>query len=355
MRSLRTLPAAFGGRVQRSTAGIQRKCACGAIQTGSECTECKEKRLAAKPGPTGGRVATVPAIVSEVLGSPGQPLAEETREAMQLELGHDFSRVRVHADGKAAESAAAVDALAYTVGPHVVFGDGQFVPHTNAGKRLLAHELWHVVQGQPSKPPTSLSHVTDPSERQAEDIASRVMTRSSGERTVDRPFPSRVRQGVLQRLESRPQETPIKKFFIHFESGSVLAPEAAEEIKKANQLLLKGGALFSVRGGSSRFDDYLLTKIDTSASSSLPDAGELGAALQEAFNRVQIVCAALGGCGGTTRVEPTAADLTGNPQRFLEHEYDKSSHRAIRMMPFISKQSGDAVFGNFVEVTILRP
>ena len=61
-------------------------------------------------------------------------------------VGPDFSRVRVHTDSRAAESARAVNALAYTVGDHVVFGAGQYAPGTSAGRGLLAHELTHVTQ-----------------------------------------------------------------------------------------------------------------------------------------------------------------------------------------------------------------
>jgi hypothetical protein len=65
---------------------------------------------------------------------------------MEPRFGHDFSQVRLHTDGRAAKSARAVDALAYTVGSNVVFGEGQHQPGTLAGQRLLAHELSHVVQ-----------------------------------------------------------------------------------------------------------------------------------------------------------------------------------------------------------------
>jgi len=65
---------------------------------------------------------------------------------MEPRFGHDFSHVRVHTDAKAAESAHAVNALAYTVGRDAVFGAGQFAPGTTNGKRLLAHELTHVMQ-----------------------------------------------------------------------------------------------------------------------------------------------------------------------------------------------------------------
>jgi hypothetical protein len=65
---------------------------------------------------------------------------------MQSHFNHDLTRVRVHADAKAAESTRAVNALAYTVGRDVVFGTKQYVPRTPNGQRLLAHELTHVVQ-----------------------------------------------------------------------------------------------------------------------------------------------------------------------------------------------------------------
>jgi hypothetical protein len=65
---------------------------------------------------------------------------------MEPRFGHDFSRVRVHTDARAAESAEAVHATAYTVGRDVVFGAGQYAPQSEAGRRLLAHELAHVVQ-----------------------------------------------------------------------------------------------------------------------------------------------------------------------------------------------------------------
>jgi hypothetical protein len=99
-----------------------------------------------------------PPVVREVLGERGQPLNAETQAFMESRFGHDFSKVRVHADGKAAESAHAVNATAYTVGSDIVFGTGQYAPETNEGKQLLAHELTHVVQqGQGSTPPVPLA------------------------------------------------------------------------------------------------------------------------------------------------------------------------------------------------------
>lgn len=90
--------------------------------------------------------SAAPQIVHQVLRSPGRSLDPATRTAMEARLGHDFSQVRVHADARAAESARAVNARAYTVGRDVVFGAGQYAPGTRDGEILLAHELTHVLQ-----------------------------------------------------------------------------------------------------------------------------------------------------------------------------------------------------------------
>lgn len=100
---------------------------------------------------TAGASRDAPTIVREVLHSPSQPLDAATRTFMESRFGYDFSGVRVHADAKAAESARAVNALAYTMGGSIVFDAGQYEPRTIAGKHLLAHELTHVIQQEKGK------------------------------------------------------------------------------------------------------------------------------------------------------------------------------------------------------------
>jgi hypothetical protein len=81
----------------------------------------------------------------------GQPLPKSVRTFFEPRFGHDFSYVRIHTDDRAAESAQTIHAIAYTVGKDVIFGSGQYAPETMQGKRLLAHELTHVVQQNISK------------------------------------------------------------------------------------------------------------------------------------------------------------------------------------------------------------
>lgn len=123
--------------------------------------------------------SSVPPIVHEVLSSPGQPLDSETRTFMEPRFGHDFSRVRVHTDAKAAESARAVNAMAYTVGRDVVFGAGQYAPWTFNGRQLIAHELVHTLQQSHvcglNAQRLSVAPDSDPLELNAEHISQRMM------------------------------------------------------------------------------------------------------------------------------------------------------------------------------------
>ena len=186
------LLAAWGGVLQRA-------CTCGNHAPGGECEECKKKRVQRR-ATTDRAPDTAPPIVYDVLRTPGQPLDGATRAFMEPRFGHDFSRVpaiapqrmpgaltvgpaddhyeqeadqvadramrmsgsgltppalhahhdfghvRVHTNARAMASAQAVHARAYTVGRDIVFGAGQYAPHTSAGRRLLAHELAHTIQ-----------------------------------------------------------------------------------------------------------------------------------------------------------------------------------------------------------------
>src|SRR5438874_9245216 len=122
--------------------------------------------------------------VKDVVGAGGgTPLDGETRGFMESRLGADFSDVRVHTDARASESAQSVQAQAYTVGTDVVFQSGKYEPESDSGKRMLAHELTHVVQqrtgpvdGTPAPGAIQLSRPPDRFEQAAESSADRVMS-----------------------------------------------------------------------------------------------------------------------------------------------------------------------------------
>jgi hypothetical protein len=126
---------------------LQRKCACGGSGAGAltgACDDCEKNRLQRRAA--GSAPQLVPESVGEVLATAGTPLDPSARRDMESRFGHDFGGVRIHTDARAAESARSVNALAYTVGSHVVFAGGQYAPSTHAGRHLLAHELTHTIQ-----------------------------------------------------------------------------------------------------------------------------------------------------------------------------------------------------------------
>jgi hypothetical protein len=141
------------------------------------------QREAAGPGID----SRAPALVRDVLGSPGHPLDASTRASMEPRFGYDFSQVRVHTDERAAESARAVSANAYTAGNHVAFAAGKYAPETQGGQRLMAHELTHVVQqatgpvgGTQFAPGLVVSDPADPFEDRARKAASAVAAGPGG-------------------------------------------------------------------------------------------------------------------------------------------------------------------------------
>jgi outer membrane protein OmpA-like peptidoglycan-associated protein len=112
-------------------------------------------------------------LASDGLRSSGQSLSPTLLKIMEMRFGRDFSHVRVHTDGAAADSARAVSALAYTVGRYVVFGAGQFAPHTAGGQKLLAHELAHVAQPKTADA-RGVSRPGDAAEREADQVADKL-------------------------------------------------------------------------------------------------------------------------------------------------------------------------------------
>ena len=179
---------------------LQRKCACGQhTPAGAECSACSEKKKLHRQAINQAEPSSVPPIVNEVLRSPGQSLDAATRAFMEPRFGHDFSQVRIHTDAHAAESAKAVNALAYTVGRDVVLGAGQYQPRTDEGRKLLAHELTHVVQQQGQTTgwvsPLRTTHPDEKSEQEADAAANAVVSGNAFQSHVQQPL-AIARQGA---------------------------------------------------------------------------------------------------------------------------------------------------------------
>jgi hypothetical protein len=201
----------------RASGVLQRKCDCGNHTIGGgACSACSKQReptlqrSAISHEPANSRDSAVPPVVHEVLRSSGQPLDATTRAFFEPRFGHNFSGVRVHSYPKAAESADAVNALAYTVGRDIVFGAHQYAPTTGQGRRLLAHELTHTLQ-QSSSPAASLMNALrigpadDVHEQEAETLAARIVESGEG---GPAPLPNFASTPSLQRAPK--EKAPTK-------------------------------------------------------------------------------------------------------------------------------------------------
>jgi hypothetical protein len=178
---------------QNGDGRLQRRCSACEKEDEEKHDKLERRELsgASAPAPT-----AAPGIVHNVLNSPGQPLDARTRAFFEPRFGHDFGHVRIHADGLAEESARAVDAQAYTVKHHVVFGPGQCSPSTLPGWKLLAHELTHVVQ-----------QATASNQLQPADIASSLVRNNVLQRKPDKPTQAeRRREQQLEELARDPGE-----------------------------------------------------------------------------------------------------------------------------------------------------
>ncbi len=161
----------------QSQAPARRQCACGGgcpvCSTGSAAPAGSD-RAATRPA-----AASAPAGLDEVLAGSGRALDGETRTLMEARFGERFDAVRVHTGAAANRSARAIDARAYTLGPDIVFGRGEYAPHERAGRYLLAHELAHVVQQRGRRPALQpalrVAPDSDPAEREADHAAAAVL------------------------------------------------------------------------------------------------------------------------------------------------------------------------------------
>jgi hypothetical protein len=138
---------AIADKVMQMSDGHQIKTKIGPVDFQRKCSDCEEEeKVRRKDNGKNSGGLEAPDIVNHAIRSSGQSLDMHTRSFMESRFGYDFSSVKIHTDTVAAKSAHAINALAYTSGNSIVFNEGQYSPRTDTGKKLLAHELTHVVQ-----------------------------------------------------------------------------------------------------------------------------------------------------------------------------------------------------------------
>ncbi|MGZ8158727.1 MAG: eCIS core domain-containing protein [Methylobacter sp.] len=255
---------------------LQRKCACGKQKVaGEECSECKRKKnslqrklsiganndplereadriaaqvMAASANPVVSEATPsiqcytgqpleqseeVPDSVGRVLGCSGRPLDPTVRKDMESRFNHDFSQVRVHLDGAAEQSAREVNAHAYTVGRNIVFGAGQFEPGMREGRRLLAHELTHVLQQS--------ENVSSIIQRQPDDDKKEPSSEIGKELNKNELFqklPKSARDKILEEIDKAP-ETITKAVFDKIIDLAPIDQQYKDGLKKVGEAIIK--------------------------------------------------------------------------------------------------------------------
>ncbi|HEX8397449.1 MAG TPA: DUF4157 domain-containing protein [Pyrinomonadaceae bacterium] len=275
---------------------LQRKCACGThTLAGGKCEDCKNKQGALqRKSSNNSQHSEVAPIVHEVLRSSGQPLDATTRRFFEPHFAHNFSQVpvssvsqqlsqstltvgeptdvyeqeadrlansvmlkenrenktsstnkqqdekfdlsnvRIHTDARAAESARAVNALAYTIGNNIVFGAGQFAPGTQRGQHLIAHELTHVVQQSGNiSPKIQRQPDNDKEETPSSDIGKAISKNS-----VFKKLPKFARDKILKEIDNAP-ETLTKVALDKIIDLAPIDPQYKEGLKKASEAIIE--------------------------------------------------------------------------------------------------------------------
>ena len=179
-----------------------------------------------------------------------QPLPAQDRSFFEQRLGHDFSQVRLHSDNSSAEMAAALNADAFTVGRDVYFGAGKLQPRTIESKRLLAHELAHVVQQSRTRlalqPKLKITGKTG-------DVSRAITLLNSGLRqyrvSVDKSGDVRITQNLVE-LDPDPQQ-------------KALADRLTTIISDAKDVIMTVSAGSKTLGGSYATGDFDIADLET--------------------------------------------------------------------------------------------
>lgn len=256
---------------------LQRKCACGNhTMAGGECEECSKKKrfgLQAKlkvnkpsdlyeqeadriadqamaapmhhaingalpriqhfSGQSNGQTDAVPASVDQALASPGKLLEPALRQDMEQRFGYDFSQVRIHSDALAEQSAREANANAYTVGHDIVFGTGQFVPSSHEGRKLIAHELTHVVQQS-----GNFSHVILRQPKGEKKEPSSKIGKELKKNSLFKRLPEFAQEKILEEIDNAP-ETITKEVLDRIIDLAPIDQQYKGGLKKAGEAIIK--------------------------------------------------------------------------------------------------------------------
>lgn len=322
---------------------VQRKCACGGTPGPSgECEACRKKRLQRKSDQAAVEIQNgVPPIVHEVLRSSGEPLDRETRAFMEPRFGHDFRDVRVHSDFRAAESARAVNAQAYTVGRHIVFDRGNYTPVTDKGRHLLAHELTHVVQQSGTiggEGQLQIGEPTNAAEREADEAA----------RTHANDVPAKISRQTRQLSLQRKWDWARAGWgaLIGGGIGTIIGGLASLALGPAALLvglgagLVAGGLIGGLTGSEEQKKQQKPQALPPAPGCTPANDGMIASGLREGISMLQTTIAALSGASPQASPGSRARRAADAMKRFFKSDDSRVanhvSRRLVQIRDFMS-------------------
>lgn len=345
-----TMRKGASSKQKSTTPTLQR----AAVKSSCQCDACaKKKGVLQRAALSEHAPEQVPDIVHDVLNSPGQPLDRATREFMEDRFNHDFSAVRVHTDARAAESARAVNARAYTVGPHVAFSRNAYAPATSIGRRLLTHELTHVLQQlHAHSEPESLSIRQAASAENEADKNMNAVLRGDPLQSSHRLFGRAIQRFPL----NRPAEPDDGKCYV----GTGLTPMRVGQLAHTaiqtrlleegidNEVTLKG----KTKGRTSRADLVGLWREDEARARGLP----VGPRVQTLYGELPYVLAEIG------EIKPLSYSIGANREKAKREveNYVKEWNDAYPDIPAVPMRSAPFgfvpwAFGGSTKVVLWRP
>jgi hypothetical protein len=299
-----------------------------------KCAACEEedkgvqREAAGGDGLAGGSLAGAgaPPVVDQVLGSPGRALDPATHGFMASRFGADFGDVRIHTDTQAAQSAAAVEARAYTVGRDVVFGAGQYDPASTDGRRLLAHELAHTLQqdggGLKRAPCRSAAQCAAPTAGDTSGFGTRVAP---------------VQQAQAHAIDTAPPATPLaaQRALIGAPTPNIAAVMAANGLALRTEVfgIFQSPAIEGTVGAQ------------TSPCTQFPDSSPAGAAIRS------------GAPAGKSCIEvpPSLENLAGSVIGFTAPGTPQERENRAQVLSTITHEMEHAHFDNTQSATITAP
>jgi hypothetical protein len=207
--------------------GVQRKCAA--------CEEEEKQVHRKETGASTPSSAGAENYISSMSGN-GTKMSSDERSFFEPKFGNDLSNVRIHTNAQANESAKSINALAYTYQNNIVFAGNQYQPNSDPGKKLLAHELTHVIQ-QSGQSSTAIQR--EPNDEDAKEAAEKnEVVKKLENDTFFKKLEKTIKDKIKEEIKNAP-ETITEAILDKIIDSTVTDPQYNAGLKKAAEAIIK--------------------------------------------------------------------------------------------------------------------